>query len=77
MNKLKNAIANRYRNPYFWFGLVAVIISASGIDPESLTEWSLVGTAFLSIVSNPVKLVAVVVAITGVFVNPTSKGLKD
>jgi len=68
---------NRYTNPYFWVGLVAVMIAASGMNVETLTSWQLLGDALLSIVMNPVTFVAVCLAALGVIVNPTTKGLKD
>lgn len=68
---------DRYRNPWFWVGLVSIMIAASGIDFETLTSWVLVGQALLTIVMNPVKLVAVLLAGLGVFINPTTKGVKD
>ena len=77
MNKLVNVIKSRYKNPWFWVGLASIMIAASGIDFESLTSWALLGEAFLTIILNPVKLVAVLLAGLGVFVNPTTSGLKD
>jgi phi LC3 family holin len=74
MSKL---LKDRYRNPWFWVGLVSIMIAASGIDFETLTSWALVGQALLTIVMNPVKLVAVLLAGLGVFINPTTKGVKD
>lgn len=68
---------NRFKNPYFWLGLGGVIFSAAGIDFKTLTSWTLLGDALLSILANPVAVVAVAAAIIGVFVDPSSKGLKD
>ena len=68
---------NRLKNPYFYLGLGGVIFSAAGIDFNTLTSWSLLGNALLNILSNPVAVVAVVAGVTGVFVDPSTKGLKD
>lgn len=68
---------NRYKNPYFWFGLVAVVFTAMGVSVETLTSWSALKNSFVDLISNPFLLGSVVVAVTGVFVNPTTKGLKD
>lgn len=68
---------SRIKNPYFWLGLGGVIFSSAGVDFNTLTSWNLLGDALLSILSNPVALVAVVAAIIGVFVDPSTKGLKD
>ncbi len=68
---------NRIKNPYFWLGLGGVIFSSAGVDFNTLTSWNLLGEALLSILANPVAVVAVAAAIIGVFVDPSSKGLKD
>ena len=74
---MKENIKNRLKNPYFWLGIGGVIFSAAGVDFNTLTSWSLLGKAFLDILANPVAVVAVAAAIVGVFVNPSTKGLKD
>lgn len=68
---------DRFKNVYFWLGLVAVVLTALNIAPESLTSWDLVGDAIVEMFMNPFKLGTVVVAVIGVFVNPTTRGLKD
>lgn len=68
---------NRFKNPYFWLGLGGIIFSSAGVDFKTLTSWNLLGEALLSILSNPVAVVAVAAAIIGVFVDPSTKGLKD
>ncbi|MFR8871632.1 MAG: phage holin [Paraclostridium sordellii] len=68
---------NRVKNPYFWLGLTGVIFSAAGIDFKTLTSWDLLGEALLSILANPVAVVAVIAALLGVCIDPSSKGLKD
>ena len=74
---MKENIKNRLRNPYFWLGIGGVIFSAAGVDFNTLTSWSLLGQAFLDILANPVAIVAVAAAVVGVFVDPSTKGLKD
>ncbi|AUN12773.1 MAG: phage holin [Paraclostridium sordellii] len=68
---------SRLKNPYFWLGLGGVIFSSAGIDFKTLTSWNLLGEALLSILANPVAVVAVIAALVGVCVDPSSKGLKD
>lgn len=68
---------SRIKNPYFWLGLGGVIFSSAGVDFNTLTSWNLLGDALLSILANPVAVVAVAAAIIGVFVDPSTKGLKD
>lgn len=68
---------NRLKNPYFWLGLGGIIFSSAGVDFKTLTSWNLLGDALLNILANPVSVVAVAAAIIGVFVDPSTKGLKD
>ncbi|MFI3313331.1 MAG: phage holin [Eubacteriales bacterium] len=68
---------NRMTNPWFWVGLGGIVLSASGISPETLTSWPLVGDALLTMVSNPVTLVGIAMSVLGVFVDPTTDGLGD
>ena len=67
----------RYKNPYLWIGLIGIIFNTSGVDINSLTKWSLLSDAIINILENPVTLLAVVASVIGVFVDPTTKGLKD
>lgn len=65
----------KFRNGYFWLSLVALIFSAAGIDFNTLTSWQLLGEAFLSILNNPVSVVAVITAMLGIWNNNDTKGL--
>lgn len=67
----------RFKNPYFWLGLGGVIFSSAGVDFNTLTSWNLLGDALLNILANPVAIVAVIAALIGVCVDPSSQGLKD
>lgn len=67
----------RYKNVYFWLGLLGALVAASGVDFETLTSWPLLWEAFKGVVMNPVAIAAVVMAGVGVWVNPTTKGIKD
>lgn len=68
---------NRLKNPYFWLGLGGIVFSSAGVDFKTLTSWNLLGDSLLNILANPVSVVAVTAAIIGVFVDPSTKGLKD
>lgn len=70
-------ITVRLKNPWFWVGLVGVILSAMGISAETLTSWGAVGAALLDLVTNPFMLGSVAIAVLGVFVDPTTEGIKD
>jgi phi LC3 family holin len=67
----------RVKNPYFWIGLVGVIMAAMGVSPEMFTSWSAVGNQLLEFVSNPFMIGSVIVAVIGVLVDPTTTGLSD
>lgn len=68
---------NRFKNPYFYFGLIAVILTAMGVDAQTLTSWGALKEAIINLLSNPFLLGSVIVAITGVVIDPTTKGLRD
>ena len=79
MQSLKNKTidTNRFKNPYFWFGVVAVILTAMDVTPESLTSMEILLEEFKNLITNPYKMGLVIVAVTGIFVEPTSTGLLD
>mgnify|MGYP004606544421 CR=1 FL=1 len=65
----------KLRNPYFYLSVAALIFSASGVDFNQLTSWTLLGQALLSIVNNPVSVVAVITAFLGIWNDNSTKGL--
>lgn len=68
---------NRIRNPYFWIGLIGVVLTAMGVNAETFTTWTAVADALLALLNNPYLLGSVAIAVLGVFVDPSTKGLKD
>ncbi len=74
---MKINIPVRIKNPWFWVGIVGVVITATGIDPQTFTSWTAVLDGVISVLMNPVQLVAVVLAVLGVFVDPTTAGVED
>jgi uncharacterized membrane protein len=66
---------SKFKNPYFWLSVVALIFSASGVDFNQLTSWRLLGEAVLSIIANPVSVVAVITALLGIWNDNSTKGL--
>ena len=74
---MKINIPVRMKNPWFWIGLVGVILSAMGVSPEMFTSWEAVGQAVRELVSNPYMLGCVAMAILGVVTDPTTKGISD
>lgn len=67
----------RRRNPWFWVGIGGIILTAMGVSPEMFTSWGLVWEAIVGLFTNPFKLVTVILAVLGVFVDPTTAGVGD
>lgn len=67
----------RLKNPWFWVGLGGVIFSAMGVSPEMFTSWGAVWDAVCSLLSNPFQIGCVILAVLGVFVDPTTAGVSD
>lgn len=65
----------KFKNPVFWASLLAIITGTAGIDFNTLTSWHLLGDAFLQILNNPVAVVAVIVAVVGVFNDNGTPGM--
>ena len=65
----------KFKNPWFWLGLVSIIFGSAGVDMNTLTSWNALGQAVLGILQNPVAVMAVVGGILGVFNDNGSKGL--
>lgn len=68
---------DRFKNPWFWIGVLGVIFTAMEISPETITSWTILKDQLISLISNPYMLVTVIMAVLGVFVDPTTKGIKD
>ena len=67
----------RAKNPYFWTGLVCVILAAIGVSPESITSWPILWAKIMELLNNPFALGCMAMAIIGYINDPTTKGLKD
>lgn len=66
---------DKLKNPYFWLSTVALIFSASGVDFNQLTSWKLLLDALVSILNNPVSIIAVITAFLGIWNDNSTKGL--
>ena len=67
----------RVKNPWFWVGLGGTILAAMGVSPETFTSWGAVWDAIRSLLSNPFQIGCVILAVLGVFVDPTTDGIGD
>ena len=65
----------KFKNPYFWLSVFALIFSASGIDFQTLTSWQLLAQALIDILMNPVAIVAIITAFLGIWNDNSTKGL--
>lgn len=64
-------------NPYFWIGLIAVVLSAVGVSPESLTSWAILKDQLLALIGNPFAIGCVAIATIGYIIDPTTRGIGD
>lgn len=67
----------RVRNPWFWVGVVSVAITAIGVDPQTFTSWAAVWEGIKAVLSNPVQLCTMCLAVLSVFIDPTTAGVSD
>lgn len=74
---MKINIPVRMKNPWFWVSLLGVILTAMGVSPEMFTSWDAVIQAIRDLIGNPFMLGSVAVAVMGVFIDPTTKGICD
>lgn len=73
---MKDLFSNvKFRNPYFWLSVFALIFSASGIDFNQLTSWPLLGEALLGILNNPVAIISILTAFLGIWNDNSTQGL--
>ena len=74
---MKMNLKVRIKNPYFWVGVIGVILTAMGINPEMLTSWGAVWEAIVNLLQNPFMIGSVIIALLGIFVDPTTAGISD
>ena len=65
----------KLKNPYFWLSIVGLLFASAGIEFNTLTSWQLLAEALLSILKNPVSIVAVLTALVGIWNNNDTPGL--
>lgn len=73
----KSASVERYKNPWFWVGIGGIVLTSLQVEASTLTTWASVGELVIKTASNPFLLGTTAMAVLGVFINPTSKGLGD
>mgnify|MGYP000986447908 FL=1 len=73
----KSANIERYKNPWFWVGIGGIVLTSLQVEASTLTTWASVGELIIKTASKPFLLGPTAMAVLGVFINPTSKGLGD
>ena len=74
---LRMNIPLRCQNLAFWIGLGATVLTAMNVSPEMFTSWELLWAEIVALFGNPFRLGCVVVAVIGVFTDPTTPGVGD
>ena len=74
---MKVNVPVRFKNPWFWVGVASVAITAIGVDPQTFTSWAAVWDGIKAVISNPVQLVTMCLAVLSVFIDPTTAGITD
>ena len=65
----------KLKNPMFWLSIIGLLFASAGIDFNTLVSWQLLGEALMSILNNPVAIIAVITAFLGIWNDNGTKGL--
>lgn len=71
--KVWTIIKKRITSPVIIIALIAQILLAAKISPETLTSWPILWTTFVATVSNPVAIGLILIEIVAFFNDPTNK----
>lgn len=63
---------DKVKDIWFWIGLIGIIGTAMGLELQMLTSWDILIDSIVDVISSPVRLVTVVMAVLGV-VSPKRK----
>ena len=74
---MKMNIPVRFKNPWFWLGLVGLFFTAIGVSPETLTSWAALKQALVDFIGNPFLIGTAAIALLGQFIDPTTAGVGD
>lgn len=70
-------IIQKLKNPVLWVTIVALFISSTGFEWQEYTTWIDFFKEILNIFSNPVRIIAFIVALFGQFYHAGTTGIKD
>lgn len=74
---MKMNIPVRFKNPWFWLGLIGLFFTAIGVNPETLTSWAALKQALVDFIGNPFLIGTAAIALLGQFIDPTTAGVSD
>ena len=74
---MKLNIPVRFKNPWFWVGLIGLFFTAIGIEPQTMTSWAALRQAMMDFIGNPFMIGSALVALLGQFIDPTTAGVGD
>lgn len=66
---------NKIKNPYFWIGLIGVILTALQVEASTLTSWDKVLLLIVDTLKNPYLLTTTTMAVLGVITDSTQKAI--
>lgn len=67
----------RIKNPYFWIGLIGIVLAAMGVSADMFTSWQAVIDQAKALISNPYMIGSVIMAVLGSIIDPTTAGITD
>ena len=67
----------RFRNPYFWIGLIGILLMSIGVETSMLTSWELVFDNIVELIKNPFMIGSTFVALWGYIQDFTTEGIGD
>lgn len=65
----------KFKNPYFWLGIIAIVFATANIDIDELTSWKLLFDAIISIGNNPSVLLYIFINILCVWNDNSTPGM--
>lgn len=67
----------RLKNPWFWIGIIGVLMTALDITPETVATWPDLFNSLVIAVQNPYTVASALIAVLGVIIDPTTAGVGD
>ena len=69
---MKNFI-ERFKSPVVIGGLISIVITISGINPNNMTSWEILFENLIGILQNPFILISIIYQIFAFLNNPTDR----